>query len=96
MAVPTTMRTGSPFTALSTSRTTGSNSPASIITPKYRMAKSSSTPVGAKVRMPSSDILPRSPPKPARAPKASGTRISAIRAETRPLMTSTMKTTIMA
>ncbi|MDT4850855.1 hypothetical protein FQZ97_850200 [compost metagenome] len=88
--VPTTIFSGSPFTARRMRPTMGSNRPASIMTPKYRMANISITPVGAILRIPSSIILSMPAPNPPSRAKIMGTRMSATRGDRRLVMISVM------
>ena len=91
-----TILVGSLPTSFRIQRTAGSNSPASIMMPKYRIANISITPVGASFLMPSSIIGPSPMPNPPIRPKTMGTMISATMADRRLVMISAMNTRIMA
>ncbi len=90
-AVPTTIFIGSPLTRRRMRRTSGSNSPASIITPKYRIANISITPVGAIFLIPSSIMSLMPVPKPPASAKVIGTMIRATSGDSRLLMIRYMK-----
>ncbi len=94
-AVPTTILNGSPPTIFRIRRTTGSNRPESIMMPKYRIANISMTPVGARLRIPSSIIGPSCGPKPPITPNPIGTTIRATSAGRRLVMIRYMNTTTM-
>src|SRR5699024_3028379 len=95
-AVPSTILAGSLPNARVIIRMRGSNSPTSIMMPKYIMANINNAAVGAISFMASMTMSPMPRPAPAIRPKMVGTKINAIIGVERPSMISVMKVTIMA
>ncbi len=90
IAVPSTILAGSFPRKRVITRISGSNSPTSIMMPKYMMANSSSAAVGAILPIASITMSPRPKPAPAMRPNTVGTMMRATIGVIRRVMISAM------